>query len=66
MQVLQGATAAFQAAIADDPSNDDAKFNLELALSRLHAAQAVFNPNQNGGNPQFGKGAGAGEPGTGY
>ena len=66
VQGLQESVAAFQAAIGDNPANDDAKYNLELALSRLHAAQAVFGPNQSGANSQFGKGAGAGEPGTGY
>lgn len=51
-----------------DPSNDDAKYNLELALARssgteLAEAGGGANPSPGGSGV---KGAGAGDPGTGY
>ncbi len=65
---LQDAVATYQSAIDLDPTNDEAKANLELALQRGRGVQ----PSESGGgaNPSPGgsgaKGAGAGEPGSGY
>jgi len=62
------AVASFQAAIALDPGNDEAKANLELALQRGRGLQAAEGAG--GANPSPGgsgaKGAGAGTPGSGY
>lgn len=66
--VLQSAIANLQFAIALDPSNDEAKFNLELALQRGRGIR--LEEASGGGNPTPGgagaKGAGAGDAGTGY
>jgi hypothetical protein len=67
--VLLGATVAnLQLAIALDPSNDDAKYNLELALQRARGIQ--LTEGAGGQNPSPGgtgsSGAGAGDPGSGY
>ena len=63
---LANGVASFQNAIALDPSNENAKYNLELALSRLAqdsvAGQAQQGTGEKGGNT----GAGAGQPGSGY
>ena len=65
---IQDAVAAYQSAIGLDPANDEPKANLELALQRGRAVQ----PSESGGgqNPSPGgsgaKGAGAGDPGSGY
>jgi hypothetical protein len=72
-RVLGGVTAddrarsAFEAAIRRDPSNTDAKYNLELLLRRT-AAQATRQGQGNGtGSRGRGRrGAGAGTPGRGY
>ena len=66
---LLGATVAnLQLAIALDPSNDEAKYNLELALQRSRGIQ--LTEGAGGQNPSPGgsgsSGAGAGDPGTGY
>lgn len=65
---LQDAVAAFQGAIALDPTNDEAKVNLELTLQRGRAIQPLEGAG--GQNPSPGgagaKGAGAGDPGSGY
>jgi len=66
---LLGATVAnLQLAIALDPSNDDAKYNLELALQRARGIQ--LTEGAGGQNPSPGgsgsSGAGAGDPGSGY
>ena len=66
--LLQSTIANLAFAIALDPENEDAKFNLELALQqgrglRLDEAAAGGNPLPGGAGSE---GAGAGEPGTGY
>lgn len=64
---LTEAVTWFRRAIALDPANDDAKYNLELALSRLKNVKPP--PNQKppqGGKGGGGSGAGSGEPGSGY
>jgi hypothetical protein len=65
---LQDAATGFQAAIALDPDNDEAKANLELVLQRGRALQPTEG--SGGPNPSPGgsgaKGAGAGDPGSGY
>jgi hypothetical protein len=64
---LVNATAAFQSAIRHDPSNSDAKYNLELALIWLQAVD-FDNSTSSGGRRRggFGTGAGAGSTGSGY
>jgi hypothetical protein len=64
--LLQSAVASFRAAIADGEANEDAKFNLELALSRLRAARSSTIPRSNIGNASSGRGAGVGRAGSGY
>ncbi len=61
------AVASFQAAVRADPSNVDAKTNLELALRRLQARGVRRGPG-NGTGPRNGgrRGAGSGTPGRGY
>jgi len=67
-RLLSSAAGRFRQAITLDPSNADAKLNLELTLSRTKA----LNLSESGGgtNPSPGgkgaKGAGAGEAGSGY
>jgi hypothetical protein len=65
---LKAAGADLQQAIALDPSNDDAKYNLEVALRRskgVQTAQGGPSPNSrsNRGNS---KGAATGPPTSGY
>jgi hypothetical protein len=64
---VDAATSDFADAIRADPSNDDAKFDLELIL-RLSAAQGTRTGQGLGGG--FGRGghrgAGGGTPGRGY
>jgi hypothetical protein len=65
---IADAVAAFQGAIALDPSNVEAKTNLELALQKgrqLEAAESAGGPNPSPGGAGA-KGAGAGTPGSGY
>jgi hypothetical protein len=67
--VLLAATVAnLQLAIALDPENADAKYNLELALQRARGIQ--LTEGAGGQNPSPGgtgsSGAGAGDPGSGY
>ncbi len=66
--LLSATVANLQLAIALDPSNDDAKYNLELALQRSRGIQ--LTEGAGGKNPSPGgsgsSGAGAGEPGSGY
>jgi hypothetical protein len=64
---LTEAVTWFRRAIALDPGNENAKYNLELALSRLRNVKPP--PNQKppkGGKGGGGSGAGTGEPGSGY
>lgn len=66
---LLGATVAnLQLAVALDPTNDDAKYNLEYALQRSRGLE--LTEGAGGQNPSPGgsgsTGAGAGDPGSGY
>ncbi len=66
--LLQSTVASLEFALALDPDNDEAKFNLELALQRGRGIQLTegaggVNPSPGGAGA---KGAGAGEPGGGY
>ena len=65
---LSSTVANLQLAIALDSSNDDAKYNLELALQRARGTQ--LTEGAGGQNPSPGgtgsSGAGAGDPGSGY
>jgi TPR repeat len=64
---LSAAITSFRQAIELDPSNADAKYNLELALIRLPDAKrsAGQNPSSNT-QSGTGSGAGAGRSGSGY
>ena len=65
---LSSTVTNLQLAIALDPSNHDAKYNLELALQRARGTQ--LTEGAGGRNPSPGgsgsSGAGAGDPGSGY
>lgn len=57
----------FQDAVADDPANADAKYDLELLLRYLVATGTRTGSNGSSAGPAKGhKGAGAGQAGTGY
>ena len=59
--------ADFQAAVRLDPTNADAKFNLELLLRQLLARGVRPGSNSSAGGPAKGHhGAGGGLPGRGY
>jgi hypothetical protein len=59
--------ADFQAAIRLDPTDTDAKFNLERLLQELVAKGTRIGPDATGGGPSRGRrGAGGGLPGRGY
>jgi hypothetical protein len=61
------AVASFRTAVRADPSNLDAKINLELALRRLRATQVRHGPGTGSGARGTGRrGAGSGTPGRGY
>jgi hypothetical protein len=66
--LLESIVFNLKLAIALDPGNDEAKFNLELALQRARGVQ--ITESGGGADPTPGgagaKGAGAGDPGTGY
>jgi hypothetical protein len=65
---LLKAVANLQKAIKLDPSNDEAKYNLEVALRGTHGVQTVQGaptPNVTTGRPGS-RGAAAGGPGGGY
>lgn len=66
--LLEATIGNLQFAIALDPRNDEAKFNLELAIQRGRGIQ--LTEGAGGANPSPGgagsKGAGAGDAGTGY
>ena len=62
------AVASFEQAIALDPENDDAKYNLQLMLLRgegLLPTEAAAGKNPSPGG-KGSRGAGAGAPGSGY
>lgn len=66
-QYLSEAIGRFRQAIALDPSRDDAKYNLELALTRIKSTprpQSQPGPRDTRGGT--GGGAGTGEAGSGY
>lgn len=68
LALLQSTVANLELAIALDPGNDEAKFNLELALQRGRGIQLTegaggVNPSPGGAGA---RGAGAGDPGGGY
>jgi hypothetical protein len=61
------ARAAFEAAVRRDPSNSDAKYNLELLLRRTRATSTRHGAGTGSGALGRGRrGAGAGTPGLGY
>ena len=61
------AVASFRTAVRVDPSNLDAKINLELALRRLRSTQVRHGPGTGTGTRGTGRrGAGSGTPGRGY
>jgi hypothetical protein len=66
--LLSETVSNLQLAIELDPSNDEAKYNLELALQRSRGIQ--LTEGAGGQNPSPGgtgsTGAGAGDPGSGY
>lgn len=67
-ELLVAAVAAFEQAIDLDPENDDAKYNLQLMLQRgsgLLPTEAAAGRNPAPGG-RGSRGAGAGEPGSGY
>ena len=65
--LLTNAAADFQRAIRFDPGNDDAKYNLELALDTLVASGGGGPQRTQGGRTSIsGAGAGSGREGTGY
>jgi hypothetical protein len=67
-ELLLSAIASFEQAIALDPENDDAKYNLQLML--LRGSGLIPTESAAGKNPLPGgrgsRGAGAGAPGAGY
>jgi hypothetical protein len=63
---LADGVAAFQAAAALDPLNDDVKYNLELALSRLRDDPGTGTSAGGRRRGSVGGGAGGGEVGSGY
>lgn len=67
-ELLLAAIASFEQAIALDPENDDAKYNLQLMLQRgegLLPTEAAAGRNPSAGG-KGSRGAGAGAPGSGY
>jgi hypothetical protein len=66
--ILESTITSLQQAINLDPTNADAKFNLELTLQRGRGVQ--LTEGAGGANPAPGgagaSGAGAGDPGSGY
>jgi hypothetical protein len=64
---VERSVAAFQAAVRLDPTNEDAKFNLEWLLRKLAAKGSRVGSKSASGGPARGhKGAGGGVPGRGY
>ena len=64
LTIVRGAIDAFRNAVEIDPTNADAKRNLELAL-RIPGA-ATLPPNAPSGTRDVGRTAGLGTPGSGY
>lgn len=67
-KLLESAGGRFRQAVSFDPSNEEAKINLELTLSRsrdfeLSEAGGGTDPSPGG---RGARGAGAGDPGSGY
>lgn len=61
------AVADFQSSVTENPANTDAKYDLELLLRYLVATGSRTGSNNTSGGPAKGhKGAGGGQPGTGY
>jgi hypothetical protein len=67
-KLLEGATTRFRQAIVLDPGNDVAKFNLELSLSSSRGLELTEAGGGNAPSPggKGARGAGAGDPGSGY
>lgn len=67
-KLLASAAGRFRQAIGFDPSSEEAKFNLEMALSSSRGLE--LSESGGGTNPSPGgkgaRGAGAGDPGSGY
>lgn len=62
--LIRGAIGSFRNAVEIDPSNSDAKLNLEQAL-RIAKAASLGGPAPSGGR-NTGERAGLGQPGSGY
>jgi hypothetical protein len=67
-EAVEAAVLNLRLALTLDPGNDEAKFNLELALQRARGVQITeagggADPTPGGSGAE---GAGAGDPGTGY
>jgi hypothetical protein len=67
-KLLESAAGRFRQAIALDPGNEEAKYNLELTLSRSKGLELTEAGGGNAPSPggKGAKGAGAGDPGSGY
>ena len=67
-RLLEGAAGRFRQAITFDPGNEDAKYNLELALSRSQGLELSESGGGTAPSPggKGARGAGAGDPGSGY
>jgi hypothetical protein len=67
-RLLGGAAGRFRQAIAFDPGNEDAKYNLELTLSRSQGLELSESGGGTAPSPggKGARGAGAGDPGSGY
>jgi hypothetical protein len=64
---VERSVSDFQAAVALDPTNDDAKFNLEWLMHELLAHGSRSGQNGDSGSSKTGhNGAGGGTPGKGY
>jgi hypothetical protein len=67
LAALRAATGHLREAIALDPSNDEAKFNLEFILRRGRGGSAATGtPAPASNNPGSSRGAATSPPGTGY
>jgi hypothetical protein len=67
-RLLESSAGRFRQAIAFDPENEEAKFNLQLALNRSQGLQLTEAGGGTSPSPggQGSRGAGAGDPGSGY